>query len=463
MPSFIKPRYLTVAIIIMTLFLATPVIYAQTGNLLKLEQAIELALHNDTGVAVAGNDLAKAKLAVDLEKINRLPSASTTGQYNDYLKDSNNRQNYQVKIEQTIPTGFHLYGADVASDVETKRWEQQKSLETYRIKRAEAVNNTINLYFSALKAQKAWEYQQMAVEYAKANVTFQKQQLKLGKVTKTTQLTAENDLAKANYELTKSHQAYLLSLKKLAGQLGITSYQSLVLDDTLLQQTLDIIDYEKQKQQAINERPEIKQFQLELKTAQQELATAKNSGLPSLNLNYQDRSELKSYDAQYDLLSGNLKWSAAWQKTNTGDSKLENFNEEDLFGSDRRKIGVILKWTLDCGSAANRIKQAQYSVESARRNLEQSYQDIALQIDEAVSNYESALAALNCSREGISLYEKTLELKQLQAKLGAATALDVKKAQLDLINAQKEVASANCDLYIAAAQLKLELGLLYDI
>jgi outer membrane protein TolC len=175
---------------------------------------------------------------------------------------------------------------------------------------------------------------------------------------------------------------------------------------------------------------------------------------------------LQSFDAQYDFLSGDVSWSTAWQKSysdNDNDNSMENFNSEDIFGDKRKKIELKLSWDLDFGGAANETKQAYYAVESAKRNLEQSSRDIALAIDAAIADYESALVTLDNNKAGIPLYEKTLELSKLQSKMGMATAIDLKKAKLDLESARADVATATCALLIAAQKLKLELGLLYDV
>jgi outer membrane protein TolC len=463
--QFKQNKYVAIFIVGMTLFWAAQAGAAQeTTTVLKLEQAITLALKVDNDVLVAANDLAKAQLAVDLEKINNLPSASGDASAHDYFGDANTGGNLQLKVQQTIPTKWHLYGADTATEVETKRWAVTKSEEALRIARAKTVNDVTNLYYSALKAQKTLKYQQLAVDYARAKADYNKLQLQYGKVTKTTQLTAENDYMTARYEWEKDQQAYRLACQKLASQIGRASYQTIVLDQTLLEKTPGKIEYEKQKQQAILERPEIKQYQVALKTAEQEWAVAKNNGLPSLDLSFQNRGELQSFDAQYDFLSGDLSWSTGWQKSYSGaeDETMENFSSEDMFGSKRRKIGLTLSWDLDFGSAANETKQAAYAVESAKRNLEQSYRDIALEIDTARSEYEAALVALDNSKAGIPLYEKTVELAKLQKKMGMMTAIDLQKAELDLASSRTAVETTTCDLLIAIQKLKLALGQLYN-
>jgi outer membrane protein TolC len=437
---------------------------AQEGMVLKLEQAIKMALQNDNEITVAGHDLTKAKLAVDLEKINTLPAASGDADVNDYFGESDTERNLQLKVEQTIPTKWHLYGADTATDVETKRWAVTKSEAALRIARAETVNEVTNLYFSALKALKTLEYQQSAVDYARENAENNQLQLKYGKVTKITQLTAENNLSTAKHELEKDRQSYLLALKKLANQIGIAAYQNLKLDQSALVVIPDKIDYEKQKPRAIMNRPEIIQYQMELKSAEQDWAVAKNNGLPALDLSFQNRDKLQSFDTKYDFLSGDFSWSTAWQKSYSGedDETMENFNSEDIFGSKRRKISLTLSWTLDFGSAANKTKQAYYTMESAKHHLDQAYRDITLEIDEAVSDYEAAIETLNNNKDGIPLYQKTVELLQLQLKMGMTTALELKKARLDLAACRTDVATATCDLLIATGKLQLKLGQLYD-
>jgi outer membrane protein TolC len=459
-----RHKYLVLFILAITFGAAPQYGNAQEGPVLKLDQAIKMALQTDTDLIVADHNLTKAKLAVDLAKINNLPSASGDVDANDYFEDNDTSRNLQLKVEQTIPTKWHLYGTDTATDVETKRWAVNKSEAALRIARAETVYEVTNLYFSALKALKNLEYQQLVVGYAREKAKYNKLQLQYGKITKTTQLTAENEFTKAKHELEKTRQSYQLALKKLASQIGVAASQKLTLDQSLLTVIPDKIDYEKEKRRAITNRPEVIQYQMELKSAEQEWAVAKNNGLPTLDLSFQNRDKLQSFDTKYDFLSGDFSWSTAWQKSYSGtdDETMENFNFEDMFGSKRRKISLTLTLDLDFGSASNKTKQAYYTMESAQRNLEQAYQDIALEIDEAASDYEGALVTLNNNKDGIPLYQKTVELLQMQLKMRMTTALELKKAQLDLADCQTDVATATCDLLIANQKLQLKLGQLYD-
>jgi outer membrane protein TolC len=438
---------------------------ANPAEPIDLNQAIERALRVDTQVATAGNELEKSKLAVAQESIANLPSATLEGSGRQDLLSDQEQQNYRVQVQQTIPTGFHLYGQNLAGGKEAARWSQQSSESEYRIQRATVVCNTINYYLAVLKAERDLRSKAAALEYASRDAVYAKEQLALGKITKTTQLTAENSLAQARYNLEKSRQELRLARKKLANQIGAADPNALQLAEISGPGAAAEIPLEQAQQAALERRLELQKYRIALRQAEQDLATAKNEGLPSLNLSYQDRNEQQSNGVNYNFLDGDLTWLAAWQGEN--DSERVNqgsgpFEDQYVFGKSRRYLTLKLTWTLDFGSAASKVKQAEYTLDSAKQTLLQSSRDIALEVEQALSDYDLAASNLAMLKEAIPLQEKALELKRLELELGKASRLAVSKAELDLESARSEVEKAAYDLEIAAAKLKLATGELYQ-
>ena len=433
---------------------------ATAQPVLTLEQAVQLALEHNRAVVIAKNQVEKAKLAEKLEKINMLPKAEISGQEGKEWATGRDPQNYRVQLSHSLPTKFHLYGHDEATSLETKAWDRQYQESAYRSSRAEVIYNTYTYYFNVVKTQKAVAYQETAVNYYKEAAVAAQKQLELGKVTKTTQLTAENDLAKARYELAKARQEYLTALKQLAQQIGVSDPEAIQVTDELGVQPIMVSesDYEKLKNTALSKRPEIEQGEIDVIKARQALAEAKNDSLPALSLKYFNREELQNYSISYDLLKGDLSWSTGWQGTNLEQKR--DYSSSDLFGSEKRTLSLNLSWTLDFGSARNAIERAELDLKNAVLTLEQTRETINREIDQAWSAYQLAIIQNETVRQAISLYQKELEIKQLQHRIGQATELQVKQAELKLSNARTEAEQAQCELVAATVKLQWVLGLL---
>ncbi|HYH01491.1 MAG TPA: TolC family protein [Bacillota bacterium] len=459
--KFFYPGFFKLNLVVVYILLglaATSQAGATAQPVLTLDQAVQLALEHNQAVAIAQNKVEKAKLAEKMEKINMLPKAEITGQEGKEWATGREPQNYQVQLGQTFPTKFHLYGYGEATALETKVWDRQYNEEAYRASRAEVIYNTTTYYYNVVKTQKAVAYQEAAVNNAKEAAAVAQKQLELGKITKTSQLTAENDWAKARYELAKARQDYLSALKQLAQQMGVSDLESIRVTSELKVQSLSMNEYEKMKNAALIKRPEIEQGEIDVTKARQTLAEAKNNSLPALNLKYLNREELNNYSLSYNLLSGDVTWATSWQGTNL--EQKSSYSSSDLFGSEKRTLSLNLTWTLDFGSTRNLVNQAELDLKNAVLTLEQTRETINLEMDQAWSAYELAIAQSETTLQAIPLYQKELELKQLQHRLGQATELQVKQAELNLCNARTEVEQAQCDLATAAVKLQWVLGLL---
>lgn len=432
---------------------------AETVQKIDLNQAIQMALNHDYEVRMGKNDLEKANLVIREKVIGRLPQATIGAEAGKDLVRDKDIKNTTLTVQQTIPAKFQLYGEKTASEEEIATWEQQNTDATYKILRAEVVYKTISLYLNALKAQRWVSYYETAVDTEETAAEQARRQLDLGKITKVTQLTAENDLAKARYNLESKRQDYQVALKQLAQQIGVTDYRSLQLDPDVAPLTMDVQDHQKLHDQAIAKRLEMRQKQIAIQNAEQSLADALNQRLPALTLGYINRSKKENYSLEYDFLNAEFNWSAALQQSY--DNSNGSSSISDTFGSNRERIQLGLSWTLDFGSAKNKAQQAAYELENAKLDQLLKAQDIVAEVDSAISQYELAVANVTLSEQAIPLYQKEVELEQLKFKMAAATAVDVAEAELNLKNAQVTLENAQYDLRLAVENLRLKLGELY--
>lgn len=434
---------------------------AETGTVINLEQAIAMALDHDYQVKSTRNDLEKAKLAVKETLINALPKIQLGAEQGENLTSGNDLGNASLTVTETIPAGFQLYGRKTVSEWEVSKWGQQTSEAEYRINQANLIYNTVSKYLNTVKAKRLLDYQVAVVANSEVKAEFAKTQLGLGKITKVAQLTAENDLAKARYELENNHQGYLVNLKQLARQIGVKDYRGLRLDQTAVsRQVIAVTDYETLQATALAKRMELQKTRLAVKEAEQELAETFNVGLPVLSLTYQNRSREESYNLDYDFLNADFSWSAAWQQDYLND--ITYGDDDDLFGASKSQYKLKLSWQFGLGDNKNRIKQATYTLENAKLAQLQTAETIVAEVDQGLSAYELAVLKRLQAEQGITLYQTDLELAKLKFQLGTATTFQVKDAELKLLSAQVETENADSDLRIAATKLKLNLGELYD-
>jgi outer membrane protein TolC len=436
------------------------IVHARDEVVIDLDQAIEMALHHEYQEKIARNNLEKAKLVVKEKFIDTLPKINLGAEKGENLSSGADLQNTSLTVTETIPTDLRLYGRKTASESEIAKWGLQASEADYRISRAQIVYDTISLYLNTVKAERKLVHQETAVVIATEKAEHAKVQLSLGKITKVDQLTAENDLAKARYELESNRQGYLGNLKRLAQKIGINDYRSLRLDQSVGTTEIDVTNYEELLAKALETRLELLKTRIAVKEAEQELAKTINRTLPALSLAYQNRSREESYNLEYDFLSGNFNWTAAWQQDYLDD--LNYGGNDDVFGASKRQYKLKLSWSFGFGDLKNQIQQGTYTLENAKLAHLQSVEAISAEIDEALSGYELAVSKRTQAEQGLELYRKDLELTRLKSELGMATSFQVKDAELKLAAAKMEIDNALCDLRVAAEKLRLALGELYE-
>ena len=442
---------------------------APQGEELTLKQAIEAALERDPQVLSALNDVKKARLAVKQEVLKIFPQATVTGSFQDNLNSPNiNNQfgavnnypnNFRLIITETVPTNYNLYGRKIDTNIEAAVWDQVSYEAQLKIAQANVIYNTTVLYLNALKAQQMVALQETFVKNAQATSDLAKIQLQQGKITKPDQLKAQNDLIAADYNLRKSRSDLRIALLQLGNQIGMELAETVKLEGNPDLKPLGEVDKEKLTDEAYQKRLEMQQARIATKKAERAYAQASNQALPTVSFGYNNSSRTHNYSVSYDFLTGNLTWSAAGQVKPVVEN--DNQDNNNLFINTKDQFVLKFVWNFDFGVAKNAAEQAELALENAKIGEAQQKQNIKLDLEQAVENYELALEKARADADALPYFQKSLEILQLQNKLKLATDLDVAVAEQNLMQAKIQAESSQYDLMAAAEKVKLAAGELY--
>jgi outer membrane protein len=447
-------------LIFMMMIVASGVLAADVQEI-TLDQAVEMALKNDSQVFNALNNVEKAKLAVKQEVVKTWPQATVTDSVFRDLGSSRSitgfPNTFTVTITETVPTGVHLYGKKIPTSIEVAIWEQINNEAQLQITEANTIYNTVSLYFNVLKAGEAVILQESIVKSNQNSLAIAREQLKQNKITKPEELKVENDLANAVYTLEKNRSDYNLALRQLGNQIGVKDISQLKLAAPIQTIASEIPDLSQMKLKAINQRLEMKQAQIAVQKAEQQLAQAQNQALPDLYFGYSYRSDdrAKSMSINYSFLSGNI--SSDVQGT-FGD---KNYFDPGTGLPNLNALTLKLTWNLDFGTPKNQIQQNQLLLANAKSSGVQTQQGIEWDVEQAAAGYQLALKKVEISRQAIPYYQKQLEIKRLQLKLGMASPLDMANAENDLLQAQNQAKSDEYDRLLAYKKLQMVTGELY--
>jgi outer membrane protein TolC len=452
--SILKPIFIC-ALLFSSGFTATA--WGASDAELTLPEALQLALQNDYAIIAAQYDVEKARLAVKAEALKIFPQASVETSFGYDANKNEFPTNIVITIKETIPSKYHAYGSVVASALDAALWDQVNSECQLQVTQASVMYNTTVLYLNVLKYQKTQTIQETAAQKAHEADLLAQAELKLGQITKPTQLKTESDLAQAEFNLEQNRQNLLLAVRQLGSEIGRPELSQVKLTEPELG-IPDQPNYGLFKSEAAQRRLEIQQAQIAIRKAERLLAQANNNTLPALNLSLLQSSKTYNVTAGYNFLSGDISWSAALRENLS-----ELFSDVESNNTFRNRSGITLKWIwkFDFGLAHNLAMQAQLNLNSSRSNQAKVKQDLMFEIDQVASAYQLALLQTATNRRGVPYYEKMLEIKALEFQLGTATKLDLFTAEIDLAQAQVNVIKADYDQMAAYQKLLLAAGRSY--
>ncbi len=436
--------------------------FAQTETL-TLSKAIELSLKADYTIKTDLNTLEKYKLAVKKAALDIFPTATVEGEYQYNTSNETYPKSYQIVVQETIPTRFNLYGQKIETDIEAAMWEQVTAEAQLQIDAAQVIYDTYNDFLTVLKNQKLVEQYQKAVDQYKATNELAKTQLSLGVITKPDQLKIENYLNQAEFNLDKGRSDLEIALKSLANQMGVKDLSNLQISQEVpnaaeIEQELSSL-----QQKAVQRRLEIQKDEINIKKAKRTWAQAKNDQLPTVSLSYNNRGENNSFGLSYEFLSGDFSWLDAYSSDSSQSTQRDILNNSSTsyFGNENRYFTLKLSWSLDCGGKANTAKQDMYSLENTKLALEKDRNDIALEVQQTLADYQLAVKQHQVDQKALAYYQKDLEIKALQAKLHAITYSDYYEAMQNELTARVTALKSSYDYILALQKLKKVTGELY--
>jgi outer membrane protein TolC len=154
--------------------------------------------------------------------------------------------------------------------------------------------------------------------------------------------------------------------------------------------------------------------------------------------------DIKTWKSDF-LPTLGLTGSYGWNKNNNNAASfLETSTNTGLSG------GLNLSWNLfDGGSTMTRVRNAKINLENQQLQKERIIIDIERNFENAWDDYENKLIIFNVQEENIITSTNNFERTQEKFKLGQATSIEFRQAQLNLLNAELSRNQAKYDAKLA--------------
>ncbi len=427
-------------LILVFVFSGGSVVAQETQKPLTLEESIKIVLEQNLKLhsAIVGSQGSefrrKAAMTDFLAKwtgqygYTRYSQASgftgTTGSSSSIASRDN--FNFGTSITQPLFSGGSIYanyrlekmGVDISKmDVET-------------VKR-DLVLQVREGYFNILNAQKIRDVAEQTVKQLEAHLEVAKAFFEVGIIPKNDVLQSEVKLAQGRQDLVKAENGVALAKASFNTLLRREIDTPLTIVDILGYNPFPL-RFEESLEEALRQRPEIKNAELKVDQAKESVKIARSGFFPVINLT-----------GSYGRLSEELGLM--------GDLRTERWN-----------IQALTTFTIgDWGKTAYKVGESKVKVTQAEDVKVQLKEGIILEVKDDYLNMRVAEKNIKVAEKAIEQAEENLRMNEERYKYQVATSTDVLDAVILLAQARVNYYNALSDFNVAKARLERAMGRMY--
>lgn len=420
-------RRLTAALAGGVFILSTAAAWAAPVEL-TLDEAVALALQNNSDIKISESEREKADWAVSEAKAGKKPSVNYnfTGSYTDSnaTKLNGNKENYDNKIALTLPlyTGGKAEGSIEAAKLGLK----SADLGIEKAKQQIKLDATTG-YFNILQTANLVKVAQESVDGLTAHLKNVQAQYEVGTV-------AKSDMLRSEVELADADQKLIIAKNNL--ELAVASFNN------------------------VTGLP----LETQINPKQSALAYVANNQTLNDSITYSlaNRPEVAQADANVAVAKQQIKIAGADKKPTVSLTGYTDWNDTDLPGTDNDNWGasVTASYKLfDSGLAKSKVRQADAGLNKATEQARQSRDSVQLEVRQAFLNMKEAEKRIETSKVAVDKAEEDFKIAQVRYSAGVGTNLDVIDAQLALTQAKTNNIQALYDYNTSKAKLDKAMGI----
>jgi len=278
-------------------------------------------------------------------------------------------------------------------------------------------------YFGLLQARRLVAVADAALARAELNLRSARGFFEVGTKPKSDVTKAEVEVANARVAQIRARNQVRLAETTLANALGLEATTPVQIEDILSFEPVPL-DPTALLQEALRQRPELRQAQARLDAARAQVAGARAGFWPDLSL------------------TGSYGGSSA-----------------DFPLRERWAVAATLSWNIFQGFFTTaRLRETRANLEVARANYETLELQVRLEVEQAYIAVVEAAERVTATAKAVESARENLRLAQGRYDAGVGTILDLTDAQLALTNAEADQVRALTDHKLAQAQLDRAVG-----
>lgn len=394
---------------------------------LSLQDAIDLALAQNTGLRITQKDEDVAKAALKQAKIdNGLKITGNESLDTTLHRSSHTKSENGIGVTASYP--IYTSGKAEATIDSSELGLKAAELSTER-SRENLKLDVIKAYYDALEARRTVDVRQETVDKYQDHYTNVSQLYAAGSKARIDVIRSSVELSNAAQNLIKAQNSYEVNLATLRNYLNVDRSEPLNLtsDFSYDQFNIDMdacIDY------AYRNRKDLLINLYKYQQAENDIKAAKADFGPSVTL------------------SAGPSWSHTFKPSTSSDSDIT--------------AGATLSWNFwDNGLTRARVQQAEASRDKAKLTLTKDQEDIDLSLRQAYYNMREAEKRLNSTGDAVKQAEEDYFIAREKYRAGEGLMLDIIDAQEALSTARLNYISAEYDYarYKATVENAMGIGL----
>ena len=394
---------------------------------LSLQDAIDLALAQNTGLRITQKDEDVAKAALKQAKIdNGLKITGNESLDTTLHRSSHTKSENGIGVTASYP--IYTSGKAEAEIGSSELGLKAAELSTER-SRENLKLDVIKAYYDALEARRTVDVRQETVDKYQDHYTNVSQLYAAGSKARIDVIRSSVELSNAAQNLIKAQNSYEVNLATLRNYLNVDRSEPLNLtsDFSYDQFNIDMdacIDY------AYRNRKDLLIDLYKYQQAENDIKAAKADFGPSVTL------------------SAGPSWSHTFKPSTSSDSDIT--------------AGATLSWNFwDNGLTRAKVQQAEASRDKAKLTLTKDQEDIDLLLRQAYYNMREAEKRLNSTGDAVKQAEEDYFIAREKYRAGEGLMLDIIDAQEALSTARLNYISAEYDYarYKATVENAMGIGL----
>ncbi|MFH1398244.1 MAG: TolC family protein [Candidatus Omnitrophota bacterium] len=389
----------TVYILTIFIMISFSLSWAQEVSL-TLDEAAALALRDNRDILLKAEEAQKAKSKIAEAKAALFPSLTFTGSWTNtmgYYNKDLAQASTQTTLKQYLYTGrktfnsiqYNEYLAAIAAAILDKT-------------KQEIIQSVKKAFYTLLLAQHYADLNRGILANTKEHLDYLQARFQSGQA-------SESEIFNIKSSLSSIEQAHGVSLSQVESAQELLN-NLLYLDKEVRVKPTGDFDYEPKDMaydeaflKAMRQRPEIRQYELQEKSAQKLIEIAKADNRPSIY-------------ASWDYYSRSHSISST--------ANTRNWNDHNI-------IGVTFSWPIFDGWAAKaKVEQAVVDLKEAKLTREKTIQDIALELKNAYLSLQNAINKIKAIEQDIQVYKNNLSEIRQKHQGGIASSLDLQDAGL---------------------------------